>query len=256
MPNDAGAPGRDWLELLPRSAWVEPWASMDSGATVPPPNDLEDPETFKPPGPMLVPVVTVRDRSCDHFIAALEAANVELIAVRNTWARSRRTLMDRRTAVLGSVLAARDLVKGALPDGHELITHLDVLATAIVDAHNGRPTDWLEAVSTGGRPAGVREVVGVQRGQLAAIVELLMAREKRTSERAAQMVRSAIPDRHKVWGSGKPSWKAVKRWRDYDVKVDGSAEKAGYEDQLAEAALSPEVSAEKLLRGIRHRWGV
>jgi hypothetical protein len=46
MTADApGKPARDWLGLLPRDAWPEPWASMDTGPTLQRPGDVPDPET-------------------------------------------------------------------------------------------------------------------------------------------------------------------------------------------------------------------
>jgi hypothetical protein len=76
----------------------------------------------------------------------------------------------------------------------------------------------------------------------------LLHREGRSIRDAARQVAQAIPEESPVWGSGTPSWKAVKRWRDYEARVEGSHERTGYEAGLALADRLPAVGATEILK--------
>jgi hypothetical protein len=231
---------RDWLTLLPRDAWPEPWRSMDAGTPPPRPNNVEDPEQSEPVA-VLVPIH-------DPYGPVLAHIASDLRAVRDTWeAKKAPKPRDRQVAVWSSIKIVSDYLETVLPDGHELATHLVAMRTALVNLQAGRGVDWLAPAVIGGRAAGVNIEIGAWRGRYASIVELLH-REGRPVRGAARDVKSKIPDTSLVWGSGAPSWEGVKRWRDYDVKVENSAEKAGFEAGLALAKSLPKLSAMELLK--------
>ena len=239
--------GRDRLDLLPREAWPEPWRSMDTGGPPWLPNDIPDPETDD--RPRLVPVLV--DLSHAPYIAALEQLSRHLRRLHSDYSALKApTPQNKRLAAHLSLVVAIDLLR-ALPGGHKLGFALVDLMAAITDIEEGRHVDWLTPPPIGGRAAGVHHVVAAWRGRYACIVELLHRRQRMPIRNAAQAVQRAIPADDPVWGSGTPSWKAVKRWRDRDVKVDGSPEKTSFEAGLALAEKIPGADPMKILSCMR-----
>jgi hypothetical protein len=72
-----------------------------------------------------------------------------------------------------------------------------------------------------------------------------------TIRNAARLVQRAIPANDPVWGSGAPSWEAVRKWRDRDVKVDGSPEKESFDAGLALAESLPGADPMQILSCMR-----
>jgi hypothetical protein len=252
MPDDTDT-GRNWLDLLPRENWPEPWASMDIGAPLPRPNDLQDPEQ-PDDRPYMGPVLVVEDRSAVEgyrpYIKALEALAGHLRVLARDFAEIKEpTAQQKRLAAHLSLVAAIELVS-TVWGGRGLSFALVDLMAAITDIEEGRQVDWLTPPPIGGRPAGVPHIVALLRGRYASIVELLH-RQGMPIQNAALAVQRAISPDDPVWGSGAASWKAVRKWRDRDAKVAGSPEEESFKAGLALAERFPGADPLQILSCMR-----
>jgi hypothetical protein len=241
--------GRDRLDLLPRDAWSEPWASMDTGDAPVRPDDLPDPEAND--RPRLLPVLVLdRRNELQPIVAALEGFAAELRDVQQVWeAKQPPAPTDTRKRYgfsLGAVIA---LTRLAFPDEPDLAAAYEALLHDLSEVESMRPVEAFTPLPVGGNPGSTTLSIATMRGRYAATVELLH-RQGRLIREAARDVRRAIPNGSPVWGNATPSWQAVKTWRDRDVKVAGSAEREAYEAGLA---LAERIGADAAIAGMLRR---
>jgi hypothetical protein len=260
MRDDRDTGGRDWLDLLPREAWPEPWASMDRAAPPPRPNDIPDPERLDD-RPRMVPVLVVTDRRERErfapYIAALEGLGGDLRDVQQVWrAKQPPEHSDRRHRANFALEAVVYFVETIFPNERDLSAPLVALMEGLTNLNSGKPVDWLEPATQSGKSKGAPIAIANLRGRLAALVTLQMDRHGDQLEQACRVVFRgllAASKRHPVFeGAPDPYWRTIKNWRDKCIgRADDSPMADAYHEQLAGAALQPSISVKAWLKNLR-----